>query len=105
VTPSTAVVTQSGERRTWEFPPTWSMSDIWALTDGSAASFAFDFTTTPMTYAVQMMPDGTAVAGLVTGEDFSYGGAQIDDRGILQMERSGDTLEVVRYSLPAETTN
>ncbi len=104
-TPSTATVTQSGQRRTWEFPPTWSMSDIWALSDGSAASFAFDFTAGPVTYAVQMMPDGTAVAGLVTGEDFSYGGAQIGDRGILQMERSGDTLEAVRYSLPAETTN
>jgi len=104
-TPSTAMVTQSGQRRTWVFPPTWNMSDIWALADGSAVSFAFDFADTPMTYAVQMMPDGTAVAGLVTGEDFSYGGSQIDDRGILQMERSGDTLEVVRYLLPAETTN
>ena len=105
VTPSTATVTQSGKRRTWEFPPTWNMSDIWALADGSAVSFAFDFADTPMTFVVQMMPDGSAVAGLVTGEDFSYGGAQIDDRGILQLERNGDTLEVVRYSLPAETTN
>ncbi len=81
------------------------MSDIWALADGSAVSFDFDFANTAMTYAVQMMPDGSAAAGLVTGEDFFYGGAQIDDRGILQMERNGGTLEVVRYSLPAETTN
>ena len=63
VTPSTATVTQSGKRRTWEFPPTWNMSDIWALADGSAVSFAFDFADTPMTFVVQMMPDGSAVAG------------------------------------------
>lgn len=102
-TPARLTVSHAGGRRTWELPTTWSMNKGWALSDGSVVSIAI--TQDQRTLAVQLLADGLALAGAALGESYSYDGTpSVDDGGIVQLERVGDTLEVARYPLPAATT-
>jgi len=102
-TPARLTVLGDGGRRTWELPSTWSMNRGWALSNGSVVSIAI--TQDQRTLAVQLMADGAALGGVALGESYSYDGAPtVDDGGIVQLERVGDTLEVASYPLPTATT-
>lgn len=97
-TPPTMTVTYSGQHRIWQFPPSWN-ADGWALTDGSVVSAAQSQDLGD--FYVQLLADGTAVAGISAGPNAAMDmGVQIDDDGIVQLERVGDVLEVVHYPLP-----